>query len=589
MVVRSKVISTEFEDEGVIMKPEVFRQRDRFFFQPIAKVLWLFFGIMILGSCVLPAIAQDVWIRKGPIFTANKENRKPKNATVTDNSFSQTDGSGRTNTITWSIPDERIIEGQEVTLILQSTTNDAVAPLYGKWVIKNCGEDQGNNKTSVIVNDGTVGSSAGIKQGTFNQGKLVFKFVPSFTPSMSVIAYRTDDYSGEMGVTVTWTYERATPGNVATTPVPISTPTQPTNTPVPVSTPAQQIKRDCKKTFIVTGRRQYDGKLVQTRLVVTKRFYDWTDEELYEGSLKNGKRQPPGQIVAEERKYESAIGSNYTPIKPRTKKQDCAGYVMDQLWGTGQYFVTAGAFSDAFIGIRKKDEAGNTIGVSPAFAYKVSGELEWGNLQINDIVVYPGIGNGVGHIAIVKGFEKSDLSELIKNGGEEYSSIIIETKDGEERVYRHDLIKAVESFKLNSTRTNDILIKSYGMPEIWRVDPSKISIVPLTPGECDEPGATTNRIPSGDNTSIGGTWIAPNGDVFKLEQDNDRITGSYRGILGTGSISASFNGKTLSGTVRIDQVFMSSSMPLTLKLTSDGKLEGQVGDLVKVDLILTKR
>jgi hypothetical protein len=110
-----------------------------------------------------------------------------------------------------------------------------------------------------------------------------------------------------------------------------------------------------------------------------------------------------------------------------------------------------------------------------------------------------------------------------------------------------------------------------------------------TGGVAGEPtgGSSGSGRPS---SGIGGTWTAPTGDTVELIQNGNRITGSYRGTLGSGSISGYFDGKTLSGTVQINQGLIPVAMPLNLTLTSDGRLEGQVGSaLFSVSLILTRR
>lgn len=472
----------------------------------------------------------------------------------------------------------------------------------------------------------------------------------------------------------------------------------------PTPTPGQ--KRKCIKTFIVSGIAK-NGLPERRQLRTEKRYDEWTTEEV-EGYSKDGKYFV-GQGETEQKKYSRG---GYQPIKNRTKKQDCAGYVMDQLWKTGLHFVTAPRFYDAVI-----DE----------FGQKISGNFGWGSVRPNDIVVY----GDKAHIAIVK---------EVQGGTIRYTSIFIETKDGEEMVYRTDLLRA------SKFGAEDPLVRAYGTPQIYRVDPNKVSIVPMTPGECDESGATTNTggVPSGTSGTgvdftlhsdahlsitdqstgrklgfndqggidedlptgtflsiggveyasiadidralkvtvtgiregrftldvdvkragttlaqfsypevpvrqgtvaevtmtpgqvssspsplavttdgrtttipasvgnagapipmpagplppssspssggIGGTWIAPTGDIIELVQNGNTINGSYRGVLGTGSITGTFDGRTLTGTLIAGQAGIAVTQALTLRLTDDGRLEGQVGSpLFSVSLILTRR
>lgn len=75
---------------------------------------------------------------------------------------------------------------------------------------------------------------------------------------------------------------------------------------------------------------------------------------------------------------------------------------------------------------------------------------------------------------------------------------------------------------------------------------------------------------------IGGTWTAPTGEVIELIQNGNRITGRYRGILGTGEITGTFDGKNLSATVRPNQGLLPLAIPLSLTLMEDGKLLGRL-------------
>jgi hypothetical protein len=149
---------------------------------------------------------------------------------------------------------------------------------------------------------------------------------------------------------------------------PSVSPARPSPSPIPVPTaplPAAppDERKNCKKSFSV-------GSIGQeaSTLIVTKRFYDWTPKEL-EGYADGG-RYYRGQREEEQRKY---ARGDYRQIKEPTKTQDCAGYVMDQLWQTGPYWVTAPELCDKVI---------------TKFGQKVSSPFGWGSVQPNDIVVY---------------------------------------------------------------------------------------------------------------------------------------------------------------------------------------------------------
>lgn len=75
---------------------------------------------------------------------------------------------------------------------------------------------------------------------------------------------------------------------------------------------------------------------------------------------------------------------------------------------------------------------------------------------------------------------------------------------------------------------------------------------------------------------IGGTWTSPTGDTIQLTQNGNKITGTYRGALGTGEITGTFDGKNLSGTFRPSQALIPLGIPFTLTLLEDGKLVGRL-------------
>jgi pimeloyl-ACP methyl ester carboxylesterase len=86
--------------------------------------------------------------------------------------------------------------------------------------------------------------------------------------------------------------------------------------------------------------------------------------------------------------------------------------------------------------------------------------------------------------------------------------------------------------------------------------------------------APVSPLPS--SSGIAGTWTAPTGDIIELIQNGNRITGRYRGILGTGEITGTFDGENLSATVRPNQALLPLAIPLTLTLMEDGKLFGRL-------------
>ncbi len=154
------------------------------------------------------------------------------------------------------------------------------------------------------------------------------------------------------------------------------------------------------------------------------------------------------------------------------------------------------------------------------------------------------------------------------------------------------------------------------------VKPGTIAEVTMTPGQMSTPppltvttnGRTTTipasmgngggplipqggaQIPTGpiitppSNGGIGGTWVTTTGDTIILTQTGNRVTGSYRGGLGTGTVTGTFDGRTFSGTIEAGQMGIVMTDTFSLRLTPEGRLEGQVGSTVfKVDVILNRR
>ncbi len=106
--------------------------------------------------------------------------------------------------------------------------------------------------------------------------------------------------------------------------------------------------------------------------------------------------------------------------------------------------------------------------------------------------------------------------------------------------------------------------------------------------EIPQGGTPVSPLPPSSG-GIGGTWTAPTGDIIELIQNGNRITGRYRGILGTGEITGTFDGKNLSATVRPNQALLPLAIPLTLTLMEDGKLSGRLETpLMSGSLVFTR-
>jgi hypothetical protein len=218
--------------------------------------------------------------------------------------------------------------------------------------------------------------------------------------------------------------------------------------------------RTCKKTFKVVDA---SGRLPEGRISVTKVFYDWLPGERENRVDPATGKVTPGFEEAEARKYGQA---GYVVVGPPSKRMDCAGHVMDSLWGTGPY---------------KVDSVNLFNSVIKPFGTKISGTFSWGEVQAKDIVVWD---EPARHVAIVE----QALYEAVKPAGkddlsggaaiERLSSIITLNKDGNDKVYRHAL-------DLEADLAGTDPMAQYGTRHIWRVDPARIKLVELSPGECD--------------------------------------------------------------------------------------------------------
>jgi hypothetical protein len=167
------------------------------------------------------------------------------------------------------------------------------------------------------------------------------------------------------------------------------------------------------------------------------------------------------------------------------------------------------------------------------------------------------------------------------------------------------------------------MVERYAYKEV-PVKPGTVAEVTMTPGQMSAPppltvtteGRTTTiqassdsargpAIPQGGqmppsagqlppNTTpaggIGGTWITPSGDTVTLVQTGNRVTGTYRGALGTGTINGTFDGRNFTGTIEVGQGGISVTDNFSFRLTPEGRLEGQVGsNVLRVDVIMTRR
>ena len=154
----------------------------------------------------------------------------------------------------------------------------------------------------------------------------------------------------------------------------------------------------------------------------------------------------------------------YTYLGPESNRQDCGGYTMSKLWKTGVVWTTGSGFFDAFI--------------KPALTLpnlKDSGmvnKISWDKSKTGDVAVY----GGTAHITYVA---KRNF----------YGSVFIETKDGEEKVYTHDVPGCTTDFwrGLRNANHDHLQTKYNGAPTYYRIDTSKVKVTEKDNScECDE-------------------------------------------------------------------------------------------------------
>src|SRR5438874_1853253 len=165
---------------------------------------------------------------------------------------------------------------------------------------------------------------------------------------------------------------------------------------------AQQKNRDCKVTFKISGERN-DGKgNYETEMNVTQRCYDFDNAGLQK------------QLKDDKWRYGD---HDYQFISNPSVKQDCAGYTFQKMFNKGMYWITAQEFYDKLLVFYGKQ------------IRSLADPFGWGDVQKGDVLVYRK-GGAVNHITYV-----SEVNTTLGVA----TSVIIETKDGKEGVYKHKI------------------------------------------------------------------------------------------------------------------------------------------------------
>jgi hypothetical protein len=188
--------------------------------------------------------------------------------------------------------------------------------------------------------------------------------------------------------------------------------------------------KECKWTFKISGGRADGQGTWEKEMTVTQRCYDFDKTGL------------AAQQASDRQDYAEY---DYRPIGPPSKRQDCAGYTFQKLFGQGPFWLEAGNFDDGVI-----FWFGREI-FRPGLH-----QATWGDAQAGDVLVYRKEGTAM-HIAWVREVETT-LGVV--------SRILVETKESQQGVFLHPVGFA--------EWPNDPLVTRLGSFHIYRVDTSKV-------------------------------------------------------------------------------------------------------------------
>ena len=264
---------------------------------------------------------------------------------------------------------------------------------------------------------------------------------------------------------------------------------------VPPSRAQEPQKMSCYKSFQVTAMGK-DG------------YKDFTM------TLRHQLKEKPGfdEALEEVDSVKVYQGSLYT-VQPETAttKVNCAGYVMNKLFNTG--------------------EADVDLGYHKASLLDQFARITTGPPQPGDVVMF-----GDNHIALV--IEPSSSN----------SYAIIESKDNEQSVVKG---KVSLTYAAQATAyvglSGDPIVHRHGTPVVYRFV-NKPQFQPVASGDCDPPDVT-------------GNWEDERGIVYTLKQTMDpdgtvRVTGTLAGSARsghpslTGTLTAKREGSEWTGTFR---------------------------------------
>jgi hypothetical protein len=136
-------------------------------------------------------------------------------------------------------------------------------------------------------------------------------------------------------------------------------------------------------------------------------------------------------LGAEKDKYESGWFTNYRPVDPKsrpTRKQDCGGNALEQLWGIKRVVVSAERFHDKIV---KGTGAEEISRATP------NGSIDWTRVKDKDVGVMFKPGGEPGHIFVVKSAENRTI--ITKDGNERVREGQLSVGDDLHNSYRGDI------------------------------------------------------------------------------------------------------------------------------------------------------
>jgi len=297
-------------------------------------------------------------------------------------------------------------------------------------------------------------------------------------------------------------------------------------------------EKECVITLKVSGIRADGEGTHDGEFEVKKRCYDFDEAGIQES------------IKFERKRY---AGFDFEYLSKPSKKQDCAGYTAERLFGIGKYWMGADKFFDNFlIFFGKKVE-------TSAFS--------WGDIRAGDVLVYWG-GASAKHITYVREVNRT-LGVV--------TSIVTETKESMESLYK-------QTIHVNTQDNSVDPLRIMGSIYVYHIDPSKITITEVSK-TCD--------------CGVTGTWnfVCCDGKFsgkMILEQNENKITGKFdfsqMGNVTGGQIAGEINGVS----VKFKRTWDGGSQDYDLILSDDektltGNFDGRRNNAIGNDVRATRQ